>query len=60
MTEVGATLREYNVGSHAVLDGHYALRLAVGGALTTTDDVAQTWQLIRKVGTELAREATHT
>ncbi len=34
--------------SHAVLAGRYTLRLAVGGPLTTLDDVRVTWDALRQ------------
>ena len=36
--------------SHAVLGGRYALRLAVGQMSTTEADVAQAWDVLRRVG----------
>jgi aromatic-L-amino-acid decarboxylase len=41
--------------SHTVLDGRYALRLAVGGPLTREEDVRVTWDVLRRIGTELRR-----
>jgi aromatic-L-amino-acid decarboxylase len=34
--------------SHAVLGGRYCLRVAVGGALTTPEDVRTTWDVLRR------------
>jgi aromatic-L-amino-acid decarboxylase len=34
--------------SHAVLDGRFVLRLAVGQLRTTEDDVAQAWDVLRR------------
>jgi aromatic-L-amino-acid decarboxylase len=34
--------------SHAVLDGRYTLRLAVGQMRTTEDDVARAWDVLRR------------
>ena len=34
--------------SHTVLDGRYVLRLAVGNARTTEDDVRHAWDLLRR------------
>ena len=34
--------------SHTVLDGRYVLRLAVGNARTTEDDVRRAWDVLRK------------
>lgn len=34
--------------SHARVNGRYALRLAVGGGLTTRDDVAAAWRLLAR------------
>jgi aromatic-L-amino-acid decarboxylase len=34
--------------SHAVLDGRFVLRLAVGQLRTTEDDVAQAWEVLRR------------
>jgi aromatic-L-amino-acid decarboxylase len=34
--------------SHAVLDGRYVLRLAVGGMLTTSADIDRTWEALRR------------
>jgi aromatic-L-amino-acid decarboxylase len=39
--------------SHCVLDGRYTLRLAVGGLLSTEADVRRTWELLRRIATEL-------
>ncbi len=39
--------------SHAVLDGVYVLRLAVGQASTTADDVQQAWDVLREIANEL-------
>jgi aromatic-L-amino-acid decarboxylase len=33
--------------SHAVLDGRYVLRLAVGAMLTTAADIDRTWEVLR-------------
>jgi aromatic-L-amino-acid decarboxylase len=46
-------LRRVNAGgemfiSHAVLNGRYALRLAVGQMSTTGEDVAQAWDVLRR------------
>jgi aromatic-L-amino-acid decarboxylase len=35
--------------SHAVLDGRYVLRLAIGQMSTTEDDVRQAWDLLKRV-----------
>lgn len=35
--------------SHTVLDGKYAIRFAIGNIKTTREDVAGTWELIRKL-----------
>jgi aromatic-L-amino-acid decarboxylase len=34
--------------SHTKLDGHYVLRLAIGNARTTEDDVRRAWDVLRK------------
>src|SRR6059058_5232119 len=34
--------------SHAVLDGRYVLRLAIGNARTTEEDVRRAWDVLRK------------
>jgi aromatic-L-amino-acid decarboxylase len=34
--------------SHAVLDGRYVLRLAVGGMLTTAADIDRTWDVLQR------------
>jgi aromatic-L-amino-acid/L-tryptophan decarboxylase len=34
--------------SHAVLDGRFVLRLAIGNARTTEDDVRRTWDVLRR------------
>jgi aromatic-L-amino-acid decarboxylase len=34
--------------SHTVLDGRYVLRLAIGNARTTEDDVRQAWDVLRR------------
>ena len=34
--------------SHAVLDGRYVLRLAVGGLHTTAQDVTVAWDALRR------------
>ena len=36
--------------SHTRLDGRYVLRLAVGNARTTEDDVRRAWEVLRSVG----------
>lgn len=41
--------------SHAVLRGVYVLRLAVGQASTTSDDVARAWDVLRAAAAELAQ-----
>ncbi|HEY5316585.1 MAG TPA: aminotransferase class V-fold PLP-dependent enzyme [Solirubrobacteraceae bacterium] len=40
--------------SHAVLNGRYVLRLAVGQMSTTEDDVRRAWALLRDEGASLA------
>ena len=35
--------------SHAVLDGTYVLRLAVGGMLTTAADIDRTWEALQRL-----------
>jgi aromatic-L-amino-acid/L-tryptophan decarboxylase len=39
--------------SHAVLNGRYALRLAVGQMRTTEDDVRAAWEILRREASEL-------
>jgi aromatic-L-amino-acid decarboxylase len=34
--------------SHTVLDGRYVLRLAIGNARTTEDDVRLAWDVVRR------------
>jgi aromatic-L-amino-acid decarboxylase len=34
--------------SHAVLDGRFVLRLAIGNARTTEDDVARAWEVLKR------------
>jgi aromatic-L-amino-acid/L-tryptophan decarboxylase len=34
--------------SHAVLDGRYVLRLAIGNARTTEDDVRRAWEVLKR------------
>ena len=41
--------------SHAVLDGRYVLRLAVGGMLTTEADVDQAWEVLRRLASPSTR-----
>ena len=36
--------------SHTVLHGRYVLRLAIGNARTTEDDVRRAWELLRRAG----------
>jgi aromatic-L-amino-acid decarboxylase len=40
--------------SHAVLDGRYVLRLAVGGMLTTEADIDRTWEVLQREAAQLA------
>jgi aromatic-L-amino-acid decarboxylase len=40
--------------SHAVLDGRYALRLAVGQMQTRDEDVEQAWQVLRREAARLS------
>ena len=35
--------------SHTVLNGRFALRLAIGNIQTTREDIRTTWDLIRKL-----------
>jgi aromatic-L-amino-acid decarboxylase len=39
--------------SHAVLGGRYVLRLAVGGMLTTENDIDRAWDALRRAESEL-------
>jgi aromatic-L-amino-acid decarboxylase len=39
--------------SHAHVAGRFALRLAIGGTLTTSADVAATWQLIQETAEQI-------
>jgi aromatic-L-amino-acid decarboxylase len=39
--------------SHAVLNGRYALRLAVGQMRTTEDDVRMAWETLRREASKL-------
>jgi aromatic-L-amino-acid decarboxylase len=39
--------------SHAVLDGRFVLRLAVGGALTRLEDVRVAWDVVRAAATSV-------
>ena len=39
--------------SHTVVGGRYALRLAVGGLLTREEDLRITWDLLRRIASEL-------
>ncbi|HET9721390.1 MAG TPA: aminotransferase class V-fold PLP-dependent enzyme [Solirubrobacteraceae bacterium] len=41
--------------SHTVVDGRYALRLAVGGPLTREEDMRITWDVLKRIGTDLRR-----
>jgi aromatic-L-amino-acid decarboxylase len=36
--------------SHTRLDGRYVLRLAIGNARTTEDDVRRAWEVLRECG----------
>jgi aromatic-L-amino-acid decarboxylase len=40
--------------SHAVLDGRYVLRLAIGQMSTTEDDVRRAWDVLRSTAAELS------
>jgi aromatic-L-amino-acid decarboxylase len=40
--------------SHAVLDGRYVLRLAVGGMLTTEADIDRTWEVLQREAAAIA------
>jgi hypothetical protein len=40
--------------SHAVLAGRYTLRLAVGGPLTTLEDLRTTWDELRRCAATVA------
>jgi aromatic-L-amino-acid/L-tryptophan decarboxylase len=40
--------------SHAVLDGRYVLRLAIGQLQTTSDDVARAWDVLRREAESLS------
>ena len=41
--------------SHAVLDGRYVLRLAVGGMLTTAADVDRAWDVLQRLASPSTR-----
>jgi aromatic-L-amino-acid decarboxylase len=35
-------------GTHTTLDGRYVLRLAIGNARTTEDDVRRAWDVLNR------------